>query len=116
MARAGKRVHANKDFVLYGGAELAPMSTASDFKVAVNYATCREGCLLLKIVVDSALEHRSRPGMAERVPRRARGAIPPTDIPEVHAAAPGAEVRPVSGEHLGASAQHVCVRVMPSQS
>ena len=55
--RGLKRVHANKDFVLYGGAELAPMSTTSDFKVAVNYATCREGCLLLKIVVDSALEH-----------------------------------------------------------
>lgn len=55
--RGIKEVHANKDFLLMGGAELAPMSTTSNFKVAMEYGICQEGSLLLKVLVDSALDH-----------------------------------------------------------
>ena len=55
--RGMKNVHATNEFVQRGGTELAPMSTTTDFKVAVKYGTCREGSLLLKIVVPSALNH-----------------------------------------------------------
>ena len=72
-----KAVHAHKDFILFGGAELAPMSTTSDFKVAVAYATCREGCLLMKIVVESALDHGADLAWLSAFPGEAEVLYPP---------------------------------------
>ena len=75
--RGLKSVHANKAFIMKGGAELAPMSTTSDFKVAVQYGTCAEGSLLLKIVVESALNHGADLQWLSAFPGEAEVLYPP---------------------------------------
>ena len=75
--RGMKKVHASKEFLLKGGAELAPMSTTSEFAVAVQYGTCVEGSLLLKIVVELALNHGADLQWLSAFPGEAEVLYPP---------------------------------------
>jgi hypothetical protein len=75
--RGMKKVHASKEFLLTGGAELAPMSTTSEFAVAVQYGTCVEGSLLLKIVVELALNHGADLQWLSAFPGEAEVLYPP---------------------------------------
>ena len=75
--RGMKNVHASNHFILRGGAELAPMSTTSEFQVAVEYGTCREGSLLLKIIVPTALQHGANLAWLSCFPGEAEVLYPP---------------------------------------
>ena len=75
--RGMKKVHASKEFLLTGGAELAPMSTTRESAVAVQYGTCVEGSLLLKIVVDNPLNHGADLQWLSAFPAEAEVLYPP---------------------------------------
>ena len=75
--RGMKNLYVNNEFLLYGGTELAPMSTTTSFNVAVQYGTCATGSLLFKIVVPTALQHGADLRWCSAFPGEAEVLYPP---------------------------------------
>ena len=75
--RGMKNVHVNNAFIQLGGTELAPMSTTSEFQVAIEYGTCPTGSLLLKVIVPTALQHGANLQWLSAFPGEAEVLYPP---------------------------------------
>ena len=75
--RGMKNMHTSRSFNELGGVELAPMSTTSNFHVAVEYGTCSTGSMLFKINVPNALMHGADLQWLSAFPGEAEVLYPP---------------------------------------
>tara|TARA_B110000211_G_C13682276_1_gene379341 strand:+ start:161 stop:487 length:327 start_codon:yes stop_codon:yes gene_type:complete len=72
-----KSVHVSQQFLQHGGTELAPMSTSTNFRIAVQYGTCPTGSLLFKVIVPNALSHGADLQWLSAFPGEAEVLFPP---------------------------------------